>query len=230
MAVGLSRWSVGFLCWVLFFFVCASSKPSLEGTIILSSYRRLRFAFDIFCVELPSSFTDFSFSETRLTHGDGPIINSNGFFASNAEEALIFNSPRSTHSYEFSHLASNSEQESSSAAAAGLQQVEQEPATLSYGDPHRKSALEGKILAYVSERKGRPQVYFNLYSSKVGIGGSNVMVETEDGPAKENHAVIQHEVKTAVLNSTYANSFHGSNCKRDDNDDDSNNGDGDGDD
>lgn len=208
MAVGLSRWVVGFLCLGLLCAI-ASAKPSLEGTIIFSTYRRLRFGFDIFCVEIPSRFSDFSLSETRLTHGYGQIVNYNGFFASSAEQDLIFKkaSP-SIRKDEFSNLASISEQGKS--VGGRVQKHE----TFSYGDPLCRNALDGKILAFVSEHKGRPQVYFKLYICKVEVGESNIK---KDG---STNVVMARMIETAALHTANKNPVYG---KMDDNDDDDDN-------
>ncbi|KAI5085048.1 hypothetical protein GOP47_0001217 [Adiantum capillus-veneris] len=169
MAGGSSRWVATLLCWALLFCACASAKPSLEGTIIFSTYRRLRFAFDIYCVQVPSSFANSNFSETRLTYGEGQNVNYNGFFARDLDQDLIFKgAPR-----------------------------QQERGSSSYGDP-----LAGKILAYVSEQQeGRPQVYFNLYSSKeeVGVGRFDGVVNATDRSSQKNPSISRHEIHTAAL-------------------------------
>lgn len=197
MAAGSSRWVLSFLCWALLSFANASGKRSLEGTIIFSTYRRLRFAFDIFCVDVPSNFTNFSsFSETRLTYGEGQNVNYNGFFASDSDQNLIFKG------------SSRSQKHQSS----------------SYGDFTRgRSALEDKILVYISEQKGRPQVYFNLYSLKAGgVRGFNIKVN--DGNSRTDHATIRHTIETAALHTASTDllykSYRGLSANVGDDDDD----------
>ncbi len=126
----------------------SSSSPSIHGTIAFATVGRVKYAFDIYTVQVPSNLHSVSLSrdvpavpeellqETLLT--DGVSVNSNGHLVTPTSSSSSF-APLLKHL----EICSDDEEDNNNNYLCS-------------------EATRGDVLAFVSERDGSAQIYFRF--------------------------------------------------------------------